>query len=51
MKPMSIHPIDRRNILKTIAALAVTAAAYTTPANVIAAGRPVLGVDHSDNHL
>ncbi len=38
---MSIHPMDGRNILRTIAALAVTAAVYMTPANVIAADRPV----------
>ena len=43
---MSIHPIDRRNILKTIAALAVTSAAFMTPANVSAADRPTLDVDH-----
>jgi len=50
MKPMSHHPIDRRNILRTMAALAVTSAAWMTPANVIAAERPVSDVDHSDDH-
>ena len=46
---MSLHPIDRRNILRTIAALAVTSAVFVTPANVTAADSPVLEVDHSDD--
>ena len=46
MNPMSIHPIDRRNILRTIAALAVTSAAFMTPASVNAADRPTLDADH-----
>ncbi len=37
---MNTRPIDRRNLPKTIAALASTAAACMTPASLIAADRP-----------